>query len=61
MRTLFASPATLLINGSDTVTRLNLLGTLAGSGTLTAQQYALDGGTVKIGRASCRERVLASV
>ena len=43
-----ASPATLLINGNDTVTRLNLLGTLAGSGTLTAQQYALDGGTVNV-------------
>ena len=40
-----AAPATLTMAGSDTVGSLTLLGTLAGTGTLTAQTYALNGGT----------------
>ena len=40
-----AAPATLTMAGADTVGSLTLLGTLAGTGTLTAQTYALVGGT----------------
>ncbi|MFN9746479.1 MAG: autotransporter-associated beta strand repeat-containing protein, partial [Betaproteobacteria bacterium] len=41
-----ASGATLELGGNDTVASLALAGRLAGSGTLSAAIYALDGGTV---------------
>ncbi len=41
-----ARDATLAVNGRDTVARLDLNGTLAGSGTLSADRYALDGANV---------------
>ncbi|MDO9072286.1 MAG: autotransporter-associated beta strand repeat-containing protein [Rubrivivax sp.] len=41
-----ASNATLALDATDTVASLALAGTLAGSGTLSAATYALDGGTV---------------
>jgi filamentous hemagglutinin family protein len=43
-----AAPATLVLAGADTVRTLNLLGTVAGSGTLTAGSYTLTGGTVAV-------------
>ena len=42
-----ASGATLALSGNDTVASLNLSGTLAGTGTLTAANYALTGGTAE--------------
>ncbi len=41
-----AAPATLVLAGADTVRTLSLLGTVAGNGTLTANSYALNGGTL---------------
>lgn len=41
-----ARDATLRLAGNDTVASLALAGTLAGSGTLTAATYTLDGATV---------------
>ncbi len=41
--------ATLTLDASDRVATLQLAGTLAGSGTLTAAQYQLQGGTVLAG------------
>jgi autotransporter-associated beta strand protein len=41
-----ASGAVLALDGNDRVASLQLQGTLAGSGTLSAAAYALDGGTV---------------
>ena len=43
-----ATGATLRLNGSDTVSQLNLAGTLEGTGTLTAASYALAGGTANL-------------
>ncbi len=43
-----ASGATLTLAGTDTVRTLSLLGTLGGSGTLSAGSYALDGGSVLV-------------
>ena len=41
-----AAGATLELGGNDTVASLALAGRLAGTGTLSASTYALDGGTV---------------
>jgi filamentous hemagglutinin family protein len=43
-----AAPATLVLGGADTVRTLNLLGTVAGGGTLTAGSYTLDGGNLAV-------------
>ena len=43
-----ASSATLALGGDDRVTSLNLAGTLGGSGTLTADSYAMTSGRVAI-------------
>jgi filamentous hemagglutinin family protein len=42
-----AAGATLELGGNDTVASLALAGRLAGTGTLSAATYALDGGTVE--------------
>ena len=41
-----ATGATLALLGDDTITRIDLAGTLSGNGVLTAQTYALDNGRV---------------
>ncbi|MCW5611996.1 MAG: autotransporter-associated beta strand repeat-containing protein [Rubrivivax sp.] len=50
--------ATLEVGGNDTVASLALVGRIAGSGTLTAATYDLDGGTVD---ASLGAGVLSSI
>jgi autotransporter-associated beta strand protein len=55
-----ASGAVLSLAGDDTIATLTLAGTLAGSGTLTAATYTLDGATVLADLGTGLLRVLGS-